>query len=185
MGSKSKTLGIGSQCINQEQDIMNEESSVLESLMLSLMAKSETNIYQILPKGYMVLDIKGRILGYNSKCKQLMGLMNNKRETRSMNAFLVGKNKERFMTMLKFVESKGTVDDFQLEITKPGGQKKMVWISVSAIYDSNKNAIAFHCLMSDMTKELMFLNQIKEELHTLSQPSSKKQHGTMKGKYNS
>lgn len=150
--------------------------------MLSLMDKSETNIYQILPKGYIVLDVKGRILGYNSKCKELMGLMNNKWETRNMNAFLIGKNKERFMTMLEFVESKGNVDDFELEITKPRGQIKIVWISVSAIYDSNKNAIAFHCLMSDMTKELMFLNQIKEELHTLSQSSSKKHYRILKGK---
>lgn len=161
---------------------MKEDSSVLGSLMLGLMNKSETNIYQILPKGYIVLDVKGRILGYNSKCKKLMGLMNNKWETRNMNAFLIGENKERFMTMLEFVESKGNVDDFELEIAEPGGQIKIVWISVSAIYDSNKNAIAFHCLMSDMTKELMFLNQIKEELYTLSQSSSKKQRGILKGK---
>lgn len=145
---------------------MNEDNEVLNNLMLGLTDRCETSIYQILPKGYIVLNLSGKILGYNSKCRELIGLRNSSGETQNMSDFLSGDNKERFMTLLDFVELKGNVDDFELEITKPGGQIKTVWISVSAIYDSNKIAIAFHCLMSDMTKERMFLDQVKEELQT-------------------
>ncbi len=143
---------------------MDKDSAVLDNLMLRLMDKSGTSIYQILPKGYIVLNLKGRILGYNSKCKELMDLGNNGVETRNMNDFLSGDNKERFMVMLELAELKGHIDDFELEITKPSGQIKIVWISASAIYDSNKKTIAFHCIISDMTKEQMFLDQMKEEL---------------------
>lgn len=145
---------------------MNKDSSVLDSLMLRLMDKSETSIYQILPKAYMVLNLRGSILGYNSKCKELIDLIKSEGEIKNINNFLLGRNKERFKTMIEYVRLKGNIDDFELEISKPGGQIMIIWISASAIYDSNKNTIAFHCLMSDMTKEQMFLTQMKEELRT-------------------
>lgn len=147
---------------------MNQDSSTLDKLMLRLTDKSETSIFQTLPKGYLVLNLEGRILGYNSKCMELMGLGNNVEETLNMDDFLSGNNKKRFMIMLELVELKGHIDDFELEIAKPDGQIKIVWISASAINDSNKKTIAFHCIISDMTKEQMFLDQIKEELQTSS-----------------
>ncbi len=147
---------------------MNQDSSALDKLMLRLTDKSETSIFQTLPKGYLVLNLTGGILGYNSKCMELMGLGNNKEKTLNVDDFLSDYNKKRFMIMLELAELKGHIDDFELEITKPSGQIKIVWISASAIYDSNKRAIAFHCIISDMTKEQMFLDQIKEELQTFS-----------------
>jgi len=144
---------------------MNEDNAVLDNLMSSLMDKSETNIYQLLPKGYIVLNLRGKILGYNSKCRELLGLMDSEGGIKNMKDFLIGKNKKKFEVMLEFVELKGKIDDFELEITKPKGQIKIIWISASAIYDSNKDAIAVHCLMSDMTKEQMFLKQMKKELY--------------------
>lgn len=145
---------------------MNQDSSTLDKLMLRITDKSERSIFQTLPKGYFVLNLEGRILGYNSKCMELMGLGNNGREIVNVDDFLSDYDKKRFGIMLELAELKGHVDDFELEITKPNGQIKIVWISASAIYDSNKNAIALHCLISDMTKEQMFLDQIKEELRT-------------------
>ena len=147
---------------------MYKDSSILDDLMLSLKDKGATSIYHILPKAYIVLDLRGRILGYNPKCKDLLGLIHHEGETKNMNEFLIGENKERFMIMLELVELMGNVNDFELEITAPCGRKKVIWISSSAIYDSKKNAIAIHCLMSDMTREQMFLDQMKEELRTFS-----------------
>lgn len=147
---------------------MHEDSSALDDLMLSLKDKGATSIYHILPKAYMVLDLRGRILGYNSKCKDLLGPIHHGGETKNMNDFLVGVNKKRFMIMMELVELMGNVNDFELEITASCGRSKVIWISSSAIYDSKKNAIAIHCLMSDMTREQMFLDQIKEELRTFS-----------------
>lgn len=147
---------------------MHKDSSVLDDLMLRLTDKSAKNLYQILPKAYIVLDLGGRILGYNPKGKELLGLIYCEGETKNMSDFLRGENKRRFMTMLEFVELNGNVDDFELEITELSGRTKIIWISSSAIYDSKNNTIAFHCLMSDRTKEQSFLNQIKEELQTFS-----------------
>ncbi len=147
---------------------MYKDSSVLDDLMLSLTDKSATSIYQILPKAYIVLDLSGRILGYNPKGKELLGLINCEGETKNMIDLLNSENKRRFKTMLEFVELNGNVDDFELKITELSGRTKIIWISSSAIYDSENNAIAFHCLMSDRTKEQSFLNQIKEELQTFS-----------------
>lgn len=153
--------------MNQKQKIMNEHNEVLDNLMLSLMDKSEMSIYQILPKSYIVLNLNGKILGYNSRCRKLLGLMDNEEELKNIKNFLIGENKKKMETMLEFVRLKGSIDDFELEITRSDGQIKIIWISASTIYDSNKDAIAMHCLMSDMTKEQMFLNQVKEELHAV------------------
>ncbi|UII76455.1 PAS domain-containing protein [Flagellimonas sp. HMM57] len=147
---------------------MSKDISTLDKLMLYLTDKSETSIFQTLPKSYIVLNLVGRILGYNSKFMELMGGGNNEEETLNVDDFLSDYNKKRFMIMLELVELKGHIDDFELEMTRPDGSMKIVWISASAIYDSNKEAIAFHCIISDMTKEQMFLGQIKEELQTFS-----------------
>ncbi|MEO9512108.1 MAG: PAS domain-containing protein [Flavobacteriaceae bacterium] len=139
---------------------MDKVSAISNAKMLG----NKTRTHQILPKCYLVLDFDRNILKYNSKCEAFIGLLEHKGEIKKFDDFLIGENKERFDTMMHMVQLKGCIEDFELEITKPCGQRRNVRISASAVYDSKKNAVAMHCLMSDVGKEQMFLAQLKEEL---------------------
>lgn len=140
----------------------------VHTILNTEMLKSRTRTHQILPKCYLVIDCKGLILKYNSKCKALLGLVDRKDKMQRFGSFLQGEQRERFDTLLHMVQLKGCIEDFELEITKSGGQRKIVWISASAAYDSDKNAIAMHCLLFDVSKEHMFLEQLREELGVYS-----------------
>lgn len=117
-----------------------------------------------IPFPCMLIGLKGELLDYNKKAEELFETNFEEERIYDVRPFFSKNGKETFSLFIEMVQIKGMLQDFQMNLKKKKCLSKAVAISGTPIMDNAGNCYAINCFIRDISKEDMFLDQIKTEL---------------------
>ncbi|MFN8570576.1 MAG: sensor domain-containing diguanylate cyclase [Gemmatimonadaceae bacterium] len=114
-------------------------------------------------EGVYISDLKGHVLDANPAFLEIFGVASlDELSEKSVVDFLV--DPERRLLELSLLERDGAVKDFELEIRRPDGQRRMVRDTMHRVRDPRSGELYMHGILDDITRAKEMEAQLHEQL---------------------
>lgn len=117
-----------------------------------------------IPFPCMLISIHGELIDYNDKAEELFEVRFKEEGILDITPFLRKNGRGVFSLFSEMVQIKGQIQDFKMDFQKKKQLSKAIAVSGSKITDDTGNCYAISCVIRDISKDDMFLEQIKTEL---------------------
>lgn len=119
------------------------------------------------PCPYLLLDLKGNVVEYNSDCAKLFGFRFADNQAVNISDYLCDGDRDRIPLLLEIIVTQRKVKRFAIQIQRLNGEWRLVELSASLVTDGNDVPVFINCILVEVGKERMFVDHLKEEVEVL------------------